>query len=218
MATEVKSMMALLGGITATVNTGSCTTCNEWWPASTQWCGQTGQLGTAATAEWQFFQGTNVTTNQWQFFQAPIINQTIYGQFGGGAWVMGPITNAPNAPNIWVPAFTPEELKAIEVAEEKRRVEREAAKARATTLLRSTLSKEQLEQFEHDGHFDVKIDKHTYRITPGRKVLPLYDPGAALCVVPKTYDMPVEDVALAQKLMLETNEKEFLKLAIRWAA
>lgn len=184
----------------------------------------------AQNAQWQ----TNAwqsgwQTNQFQFTNTPAVTAQ-------GLWGTGQITGAQlggfgvtftqaffdiplQAPNVWVHSFTPEQLKEMELAEEKRRIERAAAKVAATELLRSQLNPDQLEQFEQTGHFDVRIKDRIYQITPGRKVHALHEKEKPfLCIAPYGHELPNEDVALAQKLLLEANEKEFLKTAIRWAA
>lgn len=204
----------ILGGLAAGT---AVTTANTDYYNINVWPQGTNTVGLQA-AQWQsgtYHVQNNVyaQTAQWlgQIPGTAQFNWYTYSQLGG---------NTIQSPEMWVRRFTPEELKAMEIAEEKRRIEREAAKVSATALLRSQLDKEQLEQFERDGHFDVKIADRVYRITPGRKVHALHEKQKPhLCIAPQyAYELPNEDVALAQKLLLEANEKEFLKTAIRWAA
>lgn len=207
----------VFGGILGSLAGGTIITGTT--AATTNWYGpdpfaQTNYYGQGiSTAAWQT--QINTQTAQWlgNIQGTATIGTTNFAQ----AFFDIPLQSA----NVWVPQLTPEQIKAFEVAEEQHRIEREAAKGRATELLQSQLDPAQLEQFERDGHFDVKIKDRTYRIRPGSKVLALHEPKdrRALCILPGYgYGLPNEDVALAQKLTLEADEEKFLKTAIRWAA
>ena len=123
--------------------------------------------------------------------------------------------------------MTPEQIEAERVA---RRIEqermaaevkaanaaREIAKEKANKLLRSALSPKQLEELNSKGHFHCKSNKgHLYRIHVGthgnvRRV----EAGKeieSLCIQPD--NVPTGDAMLAQKLMIETDEDTFRKIA-----
>ena len=91
-----------------------------------------------------------------------------------------------------------------------------AAKGRAKKLLMDTLSKGQRETIEKFGYFDVAVGGKTYRIRQGThgNVRLLDGTGKEVqkfCVQPDA--VPDEDAMLAQKLWLEADEAEFLKVA-----
>jgi hypothetical protein len=101
--------------------------------------------------------------------------------------------------------------------------DRAEAEARARRTLLSLLTPAQRAQFEQGLGFDVTTRAgHRYRIRPGNTVqrldpesgsFPLYtycvrpDPGRGW--------LPEDDIALAQKLLLEADEETFLRHAIR---
>jgi hypothetical protein len=100
-------------------------------------------------------------------------------------------------------------------AAEKRNLARSVAKE----VLLSLLDEEQQKQFEEKSYFDLRIDERIYRINGG--VVTRIDsegkPLTRYCIHPVDY-IPGEDWAIAQKLMLETDEKEFLRVANASAA
>jgi hypothetical protein len=98
--------------------------------------------------------------------------------------------------------------------------ERSAAHARATELLKSWLSADQLREFEKDARFTV-IGSDTgthYRLVSERSynILELDERGALtgqkFCVVP-AQSVAMGDQLLAQKIWLETDELRTLKIA-----
>lgn len=105
---------------------------------------------------------------------------------------------------------------------EERKEQQRLARGRAKNLLLSMLSPRQKEELLEKKHFhltvlDRKGGERRYRIDEGRagnvKLL------GADGVVERSYcihgpwELPYEDHMLSQKLLLETNEKEFLKIA-----
>lgn len=94
------------------------------------------------------------------------------------------------------------------------------ASARAKKLLLECLSPAQRDQLEKFDYFDVELPNgHAYRIHRGRShnVRPLVNGQEAdltLCAHPGPW-VPDYDNALAQKLMLEHDERGFLRLANR---
>lgn len=145
-------------------------------------------------------------------------------------WPAAQISYGAQSINVVAHDLTPEERERFDRWAEEQRVENEkrekvrvAAKERARRLLVSILSEEQRAQFEKENHFDLEVNGRLYRILPGSRVQKL-DPitkkvKSHLCIHPhNSYELPGEDVAVSQKLLLESNEAEFLKLANEWAA
>lgn len=95
------------------------------------------------------------------------------------------------------------------------------ADRRATALLKGWLSPSQSTEFERKGSFEVRgcASGRRYRICHGRQgnVLELDDGGnrvAALCFLPEGR-LATADVMLSQKIMLETDELNVLRIANR---
>ena len=91
------------------------------------------------------------------------------------------------------------------------------AKERAEKLLRSCLSPQQQDELERLHHFHLIVGNKRYRINRGRsRNIQLIDETGKvvkhLCAHPREY-VPDADTMLAQKLMLETDEESFLKIA-----
>lgn len=111
---------------------------------------------------------------------------------------------------------------------ERRRLQEEG-KERARRLLASMLSPEQREEFEAENRFHLKVidgqsgEERVYRIDQGYqgnvKLLgPDGRPVRSYCIHAKTTDdegrrLPNEDHMLAQKLLLQTDEESFLRIA-----
>ena len=94
--------------------------------------------------------------------------------------------------------------------------------ARGCQLLRSWLSPGQLETFDKDGYLDVvgSATGGTYRIYYSglsniRKLNDAGDPVEGLCFVPAAA-LPIGDVVLAQKIVLENDEPRALAIANRF--
>jgi hypothetical protein len=98
------------------------------------------------------------------------------------------------------------------------------AEQRASTLLKEWLTREQCIQYQRLGYFEVR-GSHSgkrYRIRPARQmnVDQLDERGRradVLCFLPEKY-VPVSDVMLAQKIMLENDEPAALSVAVRRAS
>ena len=99
------------------------------------------------------------------------------------------------------------------------------ANTRSIELLKAWLSPDQLERFNQDGKFSVigSKTKNKYWITDGRASSNVVriDPKTnrsveRLCFVPESATA-LGDVMLAQKIMLETDEPQALKIANRYA-
>lgn len=94
------------------------------------------------------------------------------------------------------------------------------AQHKADILLNEFLTRRQRKSLKELGHFEVITPRgKTYRIRRGRSnnVREINEDGneiAMLCAHPTEY-VPDADTMLAQKLMLETAEEEFLRIANR---
>lgn len=119
-----------------------------------------------------------------------------------------------------------EERLAIEARQEEARIEREAkakekeeAKEKALKLLMDNLNQRQIEAFERDECIPVDAPSgNKYRIKKGRQVnIEALDADGnvthKLCAHPDV-NCPDYDTMLAQKLMLERCEEQFLGIAI----
>ncbi|MHC4237263.1 MAG: hypothetical protein ACYSSM_03255 [Planctomycetota bacterium] len=114
-------------------------------------------------------------------------------------------------------------------AEAEKRLFAETSKERARHLLSSMLSPEQREEFQEDDCFHLKVidgksgEERVYRIDQGfqgnvKLLGPDGRPIKSYCIHAKTTDdegrrLPNEDHMLAQKLLLQTDEESFLKIA-----
>jgi hypothetical protein len=150
-------------------------------------------------------------------------------------WVMstGSTTLTMNSPwQTWVSTNT--SLVWSAPSEEERATQRAAAaarqrevaeaKERAEALLRYSLDEEQAKRFAERREFVVTSRSgRRYRITHGTagNVLELHPESektlARYCIHPAAH-LPEADVMLAQKLLLETDEEAFLRIANRTAA
>ncbi len=122
--------------------------------------------------------------------------------------------------NSWgtVKEETKQERVTRKLKERQYRREEAARKARATEALVSVLNEKQREQFTKDRHFELQVNAKLYRIRPGSRVERLDPKTKAVqsyfCIHPPTeHGLPAEDVAIAQKLHLESDETSFLKIA-----
>ena len=101
--------------------------------------------------------------------------------------------------------------------------ERKSARERAEVLLNEVLTPDQRQELKENGYFTLRLmdDKGTrfYRIYRGRSrnVQQVTEDGRrimTLCAHPNEH-VPDADTIVAQKLMLMTNEQEFLRVANR---
>jgi hypothetical protein len=95
--------------------------------------------------------------------------------------------------------------------------------ARGLRLLKDWLSPAQLREYEKNGYFEVigSDSGTTYRIHLGQQAnVEQLDnfgqPVCAWCFIP-VGDLVAGDVMLAQKIALETNEREAIGVAVRYA-
>jgi len=90
------------------------------------------------------------------------------------------------------------------------------AECRAHALLREILTEKELRELCENGYLEVhspNVSGRTYRIRPSQYLpVDVYESGklvARLCVQPETR-LPISDVLLVHKLMIEGNEREYL--------
>lgn len=108
------------------------------------------------------------------------------------------------------------------VCEQEERQQRQEAEKRARELLLASLDESQAEEFKLNRRFVVhsKDGVRTYLVTWGTagNIYELENGQrmAKYCIHP-TQELPVPDVMLAQKLMIETDESLFRKVANRTA-
>lgn len=140
------------------------------------------------------------------------------------------VSNARPEPIVYSQPYRPRELtpeqkeaqrQAAEQARlesERRQREQEEAKKRAEDLLVGCLTLAQRRQLKKRGSFVVKAQSgQHYRVRRGHTVEELDKagkPAATHCIHTRDY-VPDFDTMLVQKLMLEANEDEFLRVANR---
>jgi hypothetical protein len=105
---------------------------------------------------------------------------------------------------------------------EQRALEEKEAKEKAEQLLLDHLNQNQVKTLKEKSFFDLDViskdgSSRKYRIRRGRAgnvnlLGPNGKPVKSYCIHPNVI-CPDQDTMLAQKLMLETNEEEFLKVA-----
>jgi hypothetical protein len=95
-------------------------------------------------------------------------------------------------------------------------VRRRQARQRAEALVLAWLSPDQRAQYRSRGRFEVTTTAagHRYRVCPGG-VVGLDPRGWAYCIEASS-PVPVADELLAFKLLLETDEQQFLAIAHRY--
>lgn len=103
--------------------------------------------------------------------------------------------------------------------------QRKEAESKAERLLRALLTPQQLSDYENKRCFYLQVNNELFRIDYGstgnvKRINP--ENGEILesyCIHPSFRNsVPVQDVMLAQKLLLETDPEQFKKTANRWQA
>lgn len=112
---------------------------------------------------------------------------------------------------------TPEQKRAREIRAEEARV----ASQKALELLLSHCDEQQRADYEANKWFIVHGRKNRYRIRKANQInVDVLDKRGnvkyKLCTVPDSSGLPIEDQLLAQKTLIELNEKQFLDVAIKW--
>jgi len=190
--------------------------------------------GTSAVA-------SNYTPNVWYnpnvnalygYAQTPITSATVnsyvsyqqvYGTLNTATVYAVPITQTYTTGNVVYYGDWPQTPETEEemVARLKRQAEwdeqQKKISARARELLEATLNDEQREQLKREHFFDLETSSgRLYRIKPGRKVERL-DPAtkkatSLFCIHPNE-SLPADDIAVSQKMWLETDEEAFIRTA-----
>jgi len=196
---------------------------HDW---SYRWDGHTatGSSTTLATSEyvgtpWQMWTSATTSTGGWHYLYytaSPIYTErplVRMGAAGEAAVVLAP-------PEVEVSAAV-EDLRAARLARALARSESQVvAESRAVDLLVRMLPPEQVEVYRREGHFDIVGSHGTrYRIRPGTVGNVAWldaegRQGGLLCAHPaSSHGLPTPDVHLAQMLVLQTDEREFLRIA-----
>ena len=194
------------GGYTTLQGTASASTTDVVWPNWVQ-----GPLSFYGTATWY---GTDTGT----IGNGDTV--TLGGQILEAAWQSWTVTVRVDIPPV-VPE-TPEarqarEARQVEWAAQqaKQAEESKAAKECAERLLVEHLSQAQRAAYERDRFFEVVAAKSRYRIYHDGSVRRLGEDGrevASYCIHPDEA-IPAGDLALAKKLLLETDEVAFRRIA-----
>lgn len=112
---------------------------------------------------------------------------------------------------------TPEQTAARLAQEAKWDEEQKQIAARARELLEAVLNAEQREQLKKESFFDLETSSgRIYRIKPGRKVErldPVTKKATSLFCIHPIVPVPADDIAVSQKMWLDTDEEGFLKTA-----
>lgn len=167
---------------------------------------------------------TNVTSNVvWQTWAGTTASTTNITQQVWDWWATSTGSGQYTIP-YQMPALTEEELAAAAernrlaaIAAEERRAQRVVADKKARLLLLDCLEDEQKQELEKDGYFHVETRDGTrrYRLRPGGQPVRVHGEDGrhwAYCIHPD-HGFPTDDVVLAQKLLLESDEEEFLRIA-----
>lgn len=220
--------MAGLGGVFNTTNI--TTTATTWY----NWTDALATIQTATTTNvfncW-FITGTTTAT----------VGGQAMGQAMGMGQALGGFGQAPWSEATWDQWVAAEDIAAADreaarndrqrqreehnqrererrQAAEMAAAERAAAKERARLLLIQHLTEAQIREFTEHGWFEIEAPSgRRYRLLQGSHGnVRVIDRGAEierLCIAPAAYDLPFEDVMLAQKLAIETDEPSFRRIA-----
>lgn len=181
------------------------------------WVTWTNSTTTTATSlstvwyTWQESSSTATATQTWTMWTTS--GTTVYTSANGAI----PDTRTPEQ-RAAAEARWQREREEVAARAEAQRLERVAATERAKRLLESMLSVREREQYQREQFFDVigQHSKRRYRVRQGThgNVRLLDESGrevSSFCAQPN--GVPAEDAMLAQKLMLETDERAFLHVA-----
>lgn len=181
------------------------------------------------TSEWAVTSSATTTNSIWLADQCTAAANAVWRSSG---WQQCSHTKVRWTPSV-VAKETPEQLVERRAREELARQQREreaaerkvfmdTAKNRARRLLFSMLSPMQQKQLDEKNHFDLTVhgqdgSQRVYRIEYGYqgnvKLLgPDGQPVRRYCIHADSR-LPYEDQMLAQKLLLEANEQDFLRIA-----
>ena len=174
------------------------------WPQWVQSCG----TNTGSTCD-------NTTTTAWTHWISTTGGINLWNQ-----WVQNGTSGNCIVTVGSLPQQTAEEEAAWRKMVAEQEQKKQNAQKRALELLRQILTETQLAAFEKDQCIPVDAPSgNKYLIKKGRSgnVVSIKDgkPVEKYCIHPSDYEIPDEDCMLAQKLLLEDDEAEFLRIANR---
>lgn len=192
---------------TATTLTNSSITTDNVWRV---WSDQCYQLTQQAT--WCSWTSTSVLTNSTTVFSQSAFDCDVWR-----VWAAAP--RPPESTEARLLRREQDRISQLRFDESQRKIAEEArlSRARAEKLLVRQLSPAQKDTLSRLNYFDLDVGGKTYRIKRGthgnvREIVNGIE-TASFCIQPP--GLPTEDVMLAQKLLLEANEPEFLRIANR---
>lgn len=180
---------------------------------------------------WSYLGNSAVSANSWAQWSyscstTSVTNPSASWQLYNNAWVANTwssvIIKKPQAPAVLSQA-THRRMQAEALAEQERtnllrreeRAKEEAARTRARALLMQSLTRDQQRSLEERSYFDLNVGGKHYRIRQGThgnvRLVQGDRETVSYCAQPD--NVPAEDAMLAQKLMLETDEPAFLRVA-----
>ena len=194
--------------------TNDMTSAGQVWP---QWI-QSATSSSANTTAWTQWNDTGTAASVWTYW-ASTTNGTTNQPWT--QWIQAPQGNQYTV-TVGLPQRqqTTEEVAAWKRMVEEQERKKQNAQKRALELLKEILTKTQNEAFDKDKCIPVDapsgkkyvIEKgrsgNVYSIKDGKKI-------ERYCIHPSDQEVPEADVMLAQKLMLEADEEEFLRIANR---
>jgi hypothetical protein len=200
---------ALGGGLASSAQLSGAQGVSQWLGAQAQGYGSITASGVArqqAQAQYQY----NYQYNYQCINGLAGLSSDYYSNIVGGI-VVGGIAQAPET--------AAEKATRLKLEAEKE-AKRKAASMRAEHLLFTILTPKQVRQYTDDDFIELVIKGRMYRVRKGySRNIDLIENGkpvARYCAHPENaYHTPVPDAMLAQILMLQTNEAEFLKVANR---
>lgn len=157
---------------------------------------------------------TSSATITWPTWSAQLRNGTFYMDANGFSGFRE--AGAPAVMSSRTRRRMRREQRAWERAEADRERKHTEARAKARALLFAGLDRDQIESLEKHRYFDLKVAGRCYRIHQGThgNVRLLDDAGREVtlyCAQPN--GVPTEDAMLAQKLLIESDEAAFLRVA-----
>jgi hypothetical protein len=178
------------------------------------------------------YYGANTTWNEWNYTATGTSSTQIVWQVWSDNTTATPVSFDPwpcwtttgNSVQIEMPPMSEEERAAAEArraASEARYVEQrkqaEEARDAAERLLVSCLNRRQRSEYRRDKCFTVitRNGRRRYRIRPGEAPIRIHGEDGRryrYCIHP-AHGFPSQDVALSQKLLLESDEAAFLRIA-----
>lgn len=174
--------------------------------------------------------GTGTVWSVWSDTTNAVTADSVWGYWVDCGTSSGTCGASANLPSVRPAPMTEEERERAEqlrVEREQKRKQKEkdiqAAKTQAEKLLKSLLTPAQRTHLDDVSSFLVKSEsERMFRVRRGSTVEELDEEDkviARYCIHASWRDaLPVADTMLTQKLMLEMNEAEFMKIANRSAA